>query len=239
MKRGESMDQVRIGKFISENRKKENLTQEELAMKLGVSKNAVSKWERGINLPDVSIMQELCKLLNITLNELFSGERIPENKYKEVADSNLLDALKNNVFTLKDKVDYFKKKWEKDHFLESIIIMFLIVGFIIYGFIKDNGLQYLFMGMGFISGIIENNRKMAYIEKNAYGKKSEISINDFRTYIQRMKELKKIIAKFDSKEEAINFLVKETGISKQECTEAYDFMKKLDLNQVIKNFQEK
>lgn len=120
--------------------------------------------ETGINLPDVSIMQELCKLLNITLNELFSGERIPENKYKEVADSNLLDALKNNVFTLKDKVDYFKKKWKKDHFLESIIIMFLIVGFIIYGFIKDNGLQYLFMGMGFISGIIENNRKMAYIE---------------------------------------------------------------------------
>lgn len=48
MKRGESMDQVRIGKFISENRKKENLTQEELAMKLGVSKNAVSKWERGL-----------------------------------------------------------------------------------------------------------------------------------------------------------------------------------------------
>ncbi len=68
------MNQEKIGTFITENRKKQNMTQEELAEKLNVSKNAVSKWERGLNLPDASIMQELCSILNISLNELFTGE---------------------------------------------------------------------------------------------------------------------------------------------------------------------
>ena len=77
------MDQIKIGKFISENRKKQNLTQEQLAEKLNVSKNAVSKWERGLNLPDVSNMQDLCNILHITLNELFNGDEIDDNEYKK------------------------------------------------------------------------------------------------------------------------------------------------------------
>ena len=68
------MNQEKIGKYIFENRKKYKLTQEDLAEKLGVSKNAVSKWERGINMPDVSIMNKLCEILNISLNELFNGD---------------------------------------------------------------------------------------------------------------------------------------------------------------------
>ena len=68
------MNQIKIGKFISESRKSKEITQEQLAEKLGVSKNAVSKWERGLNLPDASIMQELCNILEISLNELFAGE---------------------------------------------------------------------------------------------------------------------------------------------------------------------
>lgn len=165
------MNQEKIGKFIASKRKEHNLTQEQMAEKLNISKNAVSKWERGLNLPDVSIMQELCKILDITLNELFIGEKIIDEKYKEVADNNLLNALENSSFTLKEKIEFYKKKWEKEHFFELIIEMLVIVFFIIYGFIKDNGFQYLFMVIGFVSGIIENNRMMAYIEKNAYNKK--------------------------------------------------------------------
>ncbi len=165
------MNQEKIGKFIASKRKEHNLTQEQMAEKLNISKNAVSKWERGLNLPDVSIMQELCKILDITLNELFIGEKIIDEKYKEVADNNLLNALENSSFTLKEKIEFYKKKWEKEHFFELTIEMLVIVFFIIYGFIKDNGFQYLFMVIGFVSGIIENNRMMAYIEKNAYNKK--------------------------------------------------------------------
>ena len=99
------MNQEKIGKFIANCRKDKKLTQEQLAEKLNISKNAVSKWERGLSLPDVSIMQELCKILGITLNELFIGENIIEEKYKEVADNNLLNALENSSFTLKEKME--------------------------------------------------------------------------------------------------------------------------------------
>ncbi|MCM1052954.1 MAG: helix-turn-helix domain-containing protein [Ruminococcus sp.] len=227
------MNQEKIGKFISKNRKKGNLTQEQLAEKLNVSKNAVSKWERGLNLPDASLMPKLCEILNITLNELFSGEEIPDNKYKEIADNNLLNALENNVFTLKERIDYFKKKWENEHFLELTIVMLIIVFFIILGFVKDNDLQYLFMILGFIYGIIENNRLMAYIENNAYKSKLSLSSTDFKNALKSFKETKKILKEFKNKEEAINYLMRETKLSKKECTNAYEILIKLDLNHNI------
>lgn len=226
------MDQVKIGKLIAECRKAKKLTQVELAKLLGVTDKSVSKWENGVCLPDVSLYKEICKILDITLNEFFSGERLTDETFKKVADNNLLSALENSVFTLKDKIDFFKRKWQKEHFFELIIVMIVIVFFIIYGFIKDNGLQYLFMIIGFISGVIENNKMMAYIERNVYGKKSKISIDEFRTYMQRMKEFKEIISKFDSKDEAINYLIEETGLSKQECKDAYDFAMKTDFDKI-------
>ncbi len=67
------MDQRDIGKFIASCRKNKEMTQSELTEKLGVSINAVSKWERGINLPDYSNLQELCSVLGISLNEFFAG----------------------------------------------------------------------------------------------------------------------------------------------------------------------
>lgn len=226
------MDQVKIGKLIAECRKAKKLTQVELANLLGVTDKSVSKWENGICLPDVSLYKEICKILDITLNEFFSGEKLTDETFKEVADSNLLSALENSVFTLKDKIDFFKKKWEKEHFFELTIVMIVIIFFIIYGFIKDNGLQYLFMIIGFISGIIENNRMMAYIERNAYGKKSNVSIDEFRSYIKRMEEFKQIISKFESKNEAIKYLIKETGLSKQECKDAYEVAMNIDFDKV-------
>ncbi len=117
-------------------------------------------------MPDVSLYKKICEILEITLNEFFAGEKIADETFKEVDDNNLLSALENSVFTLKDKIDFFKKKWEKEHFIELILIMIVISFFIIYGFIKNNGLQFLFMIIGFISGVIENNRMMAYIERN-------------------------------------------------------------------------
>lgn len=226
------MDQIKIGKLIAECRKAKKLTQAQLANMLGVTDKSVSKWENGVCLPDVSLYKEICKILDITLNEFFSGEKLTDETFKEVADNNLLSALENSVFTLKDKIDFFKKKWQKEHLFELTIVMIVIIFFIIYGFIKDNGLQYLFMIIGFISGIIENNKMMSYIERNAYGRKSKISIDEFRTSMQRLKEFKEVISKFESKNEAINYLIKETGLSKQECKDAYDFAMKTDFDKI-------
>lgn len=84
------MDQAKIGRFIAERRKTAGLTQMQLAEKLGITDRAVSKWENGRSLPDSSIMLELCKELNITVNDLLSGEVVTmENNNKET-EKNLL-----------------------------------------------------------------------------------------------------------------------------------------------------
>ena len=68
------MDQLKIGKFIAECRKQKNLTQMQLAEKLSITDKAISKWERGIAMPDYSIMLELCSILSISVNELLGIE---------------------------------------------------------------------------------------------------------------------------------------------------------------------
>ena len=70
------MNQIKIGKFIADCRKQVNLTQMQLAEKLGITDKAISKWERGISMPDTSIMLELCDILHISVNELLCGEKI-------------------------------------------------------------------------------------------------------------------------------------------------------------------
>ena len=68
------MNQIKIGKFIAECRKKNNLTQMQLAKKLNITDRAISKWENGRGMPDLSLMKPLCDELGITINELISGE---------------------------------------------------------------------------------------------------------------------------------------------------------------------
>lgn len=88
------MDQVKIGKFIAECRKNQGLTQMQLAEKFGITDRAVSKWETGKSMPDVSIMQDLCDVLHINVNELLSGEHLTMEEYQKQAEDNLMDLKK-------------------------------------------------------------------------------------------------------------------------------------------------
>ena len=88
------MDQVKIGKFIAECRKKNNLTQMQLAEKLNITDRAISKWENGKAMPDSSIMLDLCNELKISVNELLSGEVIEMNNYNEKLEKNLINMVK-------------------------------------------------------------------------------------------------------------------------------------------------
>lgn len=88
------MDQIKIGKFIAECRKQKDLTQMQLADRLGITDKAVSKWERGISMPDSSIMLELCDILGITVNDLLSGEKVTMDNYNKESESNLLEMLR-------------------------------------------------------------------------------------------------------------------------------------------------
>ena len=88
------MNQIKIGEFISSLRKKNNLTQAALAEKLGITDRAVSKWERGKGLPDVSLMLDLCDIFGITVNELLSGEKIDMENSNQKNEQLLLDMAK-------------------------------------------------------------------------------------------------------------------------------------------------
>ena len=88
------MDQIKIGKFIAECRKKKNLTQMQLAEKLNITDRAISKWENGKGMPDSSLMLELCDYLKISVNELLSGEVLEMNNYNEKVEKNLLEMVK-------------------------------------------------------------------------------------------------------------------------------------------------
>lgn len=90
------MNQVEIGKFIAQNRKKQKLTQAQLAERLNITDRAVSKWETGKNMPDASLILELCEVLDITADELLNGEKIDAESFDKKADENLIVPKRKN-----------------------------------------------------------------------------------------------------------------------------------------------
>ena len=85
------MDQEKIGKFIALKRKSVNLTQEELAEKLGITKNAVSKWERGLCLMDMSLLKPISEILGVSINEILAGEKIEEKDIEKKSEENIIN----------------------------------------------------------------------------------------------------------------------------------------------------
>jgi transcriptional regulator with XRE-family HTH domain len=92
-KGGVGLNQFKIGKFIAELRKQKNLTQCEFAEILGISNKTVSKWECGNGMPELSLMMPICEILEINLNELFSGEKLTDADYKQKAEENLMKLI--------------------------------------------------------------------------------------------------------------------------------------------------
>lgn len=90
------MDQSKIGRFIADTRKAKSLTQRQLADALSISDKTVSKWETGKGLPDVSLMLPLCGALDITVNDLLTGEKVSASNYQKKAEENMMDLIKEN-----------------------------------------------------------------------------------------------------------------------------------------------
>ena len=91
------MNQDKIGKFIAKKRKEKNLTQIQFAEKLGVSDRSVSNWENGKNMPDMSLFPIISKELNITINDLMSGEIVEKKEYQQKFEENIIYTLDNRV----------------------------------------------------------------------------------------------------------------------------------------------
>ena len=148
------MDKIKIGEFIANCRKDKLLTQEKLAEMLNVTSKSVSKWENGNCLPDTSLYEPLCNILDISINELFAGEKFKDKDYKKTADDMLMQMLKYKLYNLSDK---------------------------------------------------------------------SISFNEFDNALTKMAEVTAILKSFDTKQDAADYLTKETNISLEECSKAYDF----------------
>ncbi len=130
------MDQIKIGRFIAECRKKMSLTQMQLAEKLGITDKAISKWERGITMPDSSIMLELCDILSISVNELLSGEKISMENNNQKNEQLLLDISKE--LEQKNKI-IWKSMWV----IMIISMIALISGLFITAFLIPEGVWQL------------------------------------------------------------------------------------------------
>lgn len=124
------MDQVLIGKFIAEERKRKGYTQRELSEKIGITDKTVSKWERGNGFPEVSLLLPLCNELDITVNELLSGKRVSEENYRKEAEENMVNLVK--------EAQENKKKMILSNMAAALVVLAAVPLFILSGLIDLN-----------------------------------------------------------------------------------------------------
>jgi len=126
------MNQEKIGKFILELRKQKGMTQKELAEKVGVSDKTISKWECGNSIPDISYLESLCDSLDISVNELLSGERLSQESYSEKAEENIMALMKEN------------ENNKKGNYIRNIFgIVFMVMPFVMAMLCSGRGMSML------------------------------------------------------------------------------------------------
>lgn len=178
------MDQIKIGKFIATLRKEKELTQEQLGEKLGVTNKTISRWENGNYMPDIEMLSLLSKEFDVSINELISGERLLLDDFKKAADNNLVTALNNSAFTLKEKIAFFKKKWLREHITTIVLCIVAWLSIMIWAAqkLKDSNYFVLLGAIGSVLAVLFYvflyNRMMIYVENNAYRTTSDNKKNN-------------------------------------------------------------
>lgn len=120
------MNQEQIGKFISQLRKEKKMTQIDLASKLGITDRAISKWENGRGMPDLSLLMPLCEILDVSINELLSGARLDNKNYQEKLEENIINTIDYSDKKIKKTKQIFK-------IILSIILIFIVAFITMYG----------------------------------------------------------------------------------------------------------
>ena len=167
------MDTVKIGKFLAELRHEKELTQEQLAERLGTSNRTISRWENGNYMPPVEMLAELSEFYGVSINEIISGKRLEISEEKKVADDNLKEILSDSPFTLEERKKYFSNKWKQDHSLSLIVEMIVIITALILGIRMGwELLVILTIAWGVLFPIGSYNQMMAYVERNAFDGKN-------------------------------------------------------------------
>lgn len=137
------MDQIKIGRFIAEERKYKGYTQRQLADILGISDKTISKWERGNGFPEVSLLLPLCQELEISVNELLTGERVSENDYRKKAEENMVNLVK--------EAQESKKKIILSAMVAGVVVLAAVPIFILVGVLEmETWLRFLLIFIAII-----------------------------------------------------------------------------------------
>lgn len=131
------MDQKKVGAFLAQLRHEAGLTQEALGRALGVTNKTVSRWENGNYLPDVELLLLLSQRYGVTVNELLAGQRLGEDTYRQAAEENLVAALKSNVFSTAERLNYWKKKWRREHIAEMVLCAAAVLALYVYAVVRS------------------------------------------------------------------------------------------------------
>lgn len=167
------MDTVKTGKFLAQLRRERELTQEQLAERLGTSNKTISRWENGNYMPPVEMLCELSEFYGVSINELLSGKRLEEREEKPAAEENLKEVLSVSTFGLEERKEFYTKKWKREHTFGLIVTLLVIVAALIVGIVLGEGLVVIAAAVcGFAFSIISYNRMMGYVEKNAFDGKN-------------------------------------------------------------------
>lgn len=163
------MDVKRIGVFLAQLRAERHMTQEQLGEKLGVTNKTVSRWENGNYLPPVEMLQALSELYGISMNEILSARRLSTAEYREKAEENLSSVMAASAFCLKEKTDYYGRKWDDEHRV-GIVGYCLIAGATVALCLLTKSA--VWVSAGFIAELgfylYRRNQKMAYVERHAF-----------------------------------------------------------------------
>lgn len=170
------MDMVKIGTFLGELRREQNLTQEQLGEKLGVTNKTVSRWETGTYLPPVEMLMLMSELYGVSINEMVSGERLTKEAYVEKAEENLQTALKQAEpwFTVSERTAYFRKKWNKDHRFD--IIMMILFCVVLVFLLSAAKYGFLTAFMPAVAAVWLYNQREAYVSEHVYCDKNPLPI---------------------------------------------------------------
>ncbi len=161
------MDQVKVGRFIAALRKKQGLTQEALGKRLGVTNKTVSRWETGAYMPDIELLIPLGEALGVSVNELLAGERLSDEQFRKQADKILVEAVRESSFDLKERTEFFKKKWLRDNiWLIAVSVLACVAVCVELSF---NQLWVLISPLWLAVFCWLRNRMMAYVEGKVYG----------------------------------------------------------------------
>lgn len=169
------MDIEKTGKFIAELRRGRGLTQQELGDIVGATNKTVSRWETGVYMPPVEVLEILSREFGVTINEIVAGRRLSDSDFRETAEKNLVDAISEpGAFGLSERIAYFRKKWLRDHVFEiAAALIFATAAAAAAWFLIRELFPLACIALGIAVWIWLYNSMAAYVEQRAFGAKKD------------------------------------------------------------------